>query len=132
MGSSDYVLNYLFNAIINLEPTKQYCEEALSKGISIQEVISVVSKALEIVGKKYEEGEYFLSELIMAGESVKECFEVFENQVKKEEIQFIGRAVVGTVEGDLHDIGKNLFIMFLKSMGFEVIDLGVDVPHRNL
>ncbi|MEM1526585.1 MAG: corrinoid protein [Ignisphaera sp.] len=125
---SNDVLNHLFNALVNLESTKQYCEEASNKGISIQEITSIVSKALEIVGKKYEEGEYFLSELIVAGESAKECFEVYENKVQKGEIKFIGRVVVGTVEGDLHDIGKNLFIMFLRSMGFEVIDLGVDVP----
>jgi len=128
LDSRSNVLNKMYSGIVNLESVKQYCEEAIGLGVNIQDVIGVVTKALEVVGKKYEEGEYFLSELIMAGEIVKECFEVFESHVPSSQRQFIGRIVVGTVEGDLHDIGKNLFIMFSKSMGFEVIDLGVDVP----
>jgi methylmalonyl-CoA mutase cobalamin-binding domain/chain len=86
---------------------------------------------MRVVGERYEKNEYFLSELIMAAEIFKEAMNVLEPLILKEgRALYIGKAVVGTVEGDLHDIGKNLFIMFLKSMGFEVIDLGVDVPPK--
>ncbi len=129
LGSKINALDNVLNAIVNLDldSISILCRNAVELDIGIQDIVNTVARAMEVVGRKYEEGEYFLSELIVAGECVKECFKVLDPLFRESSV-FIGRAVVGTVEGDLHDIGKNLFIMFLRSMGFEVIDLGVDVP----
>ena len=85
-------------------------------------------KGLEIVGKKYEAKEYFLIELIMAGETMKTGMEIIAPHLKSDDLKKTGTVVIGTVEGDLHDIGKNIVSTLLFSSGFEVHDLGVDVP----
>jgi 5-methyltetrahydrofolate--homocysteine methyltransferase len=86
-----------------------------------------MSKGMEIVGKKFEEGEFFLSDLIMAGETMKAGMEVLKPHLKAGQVKSMGRVVIGTVKGDIHDIGKNIVSTLLSSAGFEVHDLGVDV-----
>ncbi len=84
------------------------------------------------VGKKYEEGEYFLSELMAAGEFFKAGLEELDPYLDKANAASIGTVVLGTVKGDLHDIGKNLFKTLLQSSAFTVDDLGVDVAPRTI
>jgi 5-methyltetrahydrofolate--homocysteine methyltransferase len=83
---------------------------------------------MEVVGEKYERNEYFLAELIMAGETMKEGMKTLEPHLKAGELKRVGKVVIGTVRGDLHDIGKNIVATLLSAAGFDVIDLGVDVP----
>jgi len=88
---------------------------------------------MEIVGQKYEEGEYYLAELIMAGETMREGMVVLEPHLTAGEVSRAGKAVIGTVKGDLPDIGKNVFLTLLRAANYEVIDLGVDIsPERFL
>ncbi len=82
---------------------------------------------MEEVGRKFEAGEFFLSELMMASEVMKEGMKILEPHIKKGTVRNLGKVIAGTVEGDLHDIGKNLFVTLLRAAGFEVVDLGVDV-----
>jgi methylmalonyl-CoA mutase cobalamin-binding domain/chain len=82
---------------------------------------------MEIVGEKYENGEFFLSELIMAGVTMNDGMDLVKPLLKGEDTKSRGRVIIGTVEGDLHDIGKNIVITMLESSGFKVHDLGVDV-----
>lgn len=86
--------------------------------------------ALEVVGSKYEKGEIFLPQLIQSAETVKKAFEVIKAHFSKESIQQItrGKIVLATVKGDVHDIGKNIVKILLENYGFEVLDLGKDVP----
>lgn len=120
------IKNYLIN--FDIENLKKECKEAIDKGISPYRIImDGMSKGMDIVGKKYEEGEFFLSDLIMAGETMKEGMEVLKPYLKESEIKKIGKVVIGTIKGDLHDIGKNIVATLLTAAGFEVIDLGVDV-----
>jgi methanogenic corrinoid protein MtbC1 len=92
-----------------------------------------MAKGMDIVGQRYEEGKYFLSELIMAGETMKEGMEILKPFLEKSALEKLGRVVIGTVSGDLHDIGKNIVAMLLTGAGFEVVDLGVDTTaHRFL
>jgi len=79
------------------------------------------------VGRKYEAGEYFLSELLYAGSLVTELSEILSPALKNEQLKSKGVISLGTVKGDIHDIGKNIFKMLAQSAGFEVSDLGVDV-----
>ena len=120
----------LRDAIVNLDidGIKRASEEALAGGIpAYRAVIEGMAKGMEVVGQRYDDGEYFLAELIMAGETMKEGMAVIEPHLEAGDMETAGRCVTGTVRGDLHDIGKNVFITLLKAANFGVIDLGVDV-----
>jgi len=130
LSRKEEILARLRDAIVNLdyEGIRDVAREAIEAGLSPYEAIMEgMAKGMDIVGQKYEQGEYFLAELIMAGETMKEGLSVLEPYMKKGEIKHIGKVVIGTVEGDLHDIGKNIVITLLTASGFEVVDLGVDV-----
>jgi len=129
--SKEDLLIKLKDAIVNLDfdGSKRLAQEAVSKGIPPNEIVTkAISSAMEEVGRKFEASEYFLSELIVAGEIGKEISQMLQPYMKSTEVKKIGKAVIGTVKGDLHDIGKNIFGMMLEAAGFEVIDLGADVP----
>jgi 5-methyltetrahydrofolate--homocysteine methyltransferase len=103
-------------------------DKKLDAGINPLEILEAINQALEKVGNRYEEGEFFLSELIMAGYLASEISKKLKPLMKDVAQQSHGKLVIGTVKGDIHDIGKNIVIMMLDAAGFEVIDLGVDVP----
>jgi len=112
----------------DIDNIKNLVNQALEAGIPALDIVTKgMAKGMEIVGKKYEKKEYFLAELIMAGEVMKTGMEVLEPHLKATPVGRKGVVVIGTVKGDLHDIGKNIVITLLKSSGFEVHDLGVDV-----
>ena len=98
-----------------------------SGDIDINEGVQVISDSLQVVGKKFQEGEWYLAELVIAGEIAKEVMALFSPLLKKDAGQSLGKVVVGTVAGDLHDLGKNIFINHAQNAGFDIIDLGVDV-----
>ena len=101
----------------------------LEEGLTPEEIIQEgISKGLEIVGRKFEEGEYFLADLIMAGEVVKEAMPILQARMNPGDSRGKGKVILATVAGDIHEIGKNIVGMILSANGFEVIDLGVDVP----
>lgn len=101
---------------------------ALSQGISPSEIVEKgVRKGLQTVGERYEAGEYFLSELLYAGSLVDALLQMLKPKMKGQKLERKGVIVLGTVRGDIHDIGKNIFRMLANSTGFEVYDLGVDV-----
>ena len=101
----------------------------LEEGLTPEEIIQEgISKGLEIVGRKFEEGEYFLADLIMAGEVVKEAMPILQARMNPGGGSGKGKVILATVAGDIHEIGKNIVGMILSANGFEVIDLGVDVP----
>ena len=97
-------------------------EEAIAK-----EAIGAVSDGLEVVGKRFQEGEWFLTELIYAGEIAKEAMSLLTPVLESGSADSKGTVVVGTVAHDLHDLGKDIFVSFAKGAGFRVVDLGVDV-----
>lgn len=84
--------------------------------------------AMAEVGRRFEAQEYFLPEMLIAARAMKEGMAILKPYLVEADIEPVGRVVLGTVKGDLHDIGKNLVEMMLEGAGFEVIDLGVDVP----
>jgi len=129
------MLKELETAIIALdsEKAKDLCGRILSDpNLSKDDVLSSIASAMDVVGQKYEVSEYFLSELFMAGEVVKEVLSIIEPYYGKTEPKHIGSVLTATVRGDLHDIGKNLVCTFLKSAGFSVLDLGIDVPAQKI
>ena len=94
-------------------------------------VLDLCRAAMDIVGQRFEEGEYFLPELVLAGEMLDNIGAVAKPLIKQtegEETKKLGRVLIGTVHGDLHDIGKNIVSFMLDINGFEVKDIGIDVP----
>ncbi len=112
---------------LNRERTLQVCNEALTTHPP-EAVIAALSDGLSIIGNKFETHEYFLSELMMAGVIMKDAQTILRPHLTTTSSKRAGTVVIGTVEGDLHDIGKNIVIALLEGKGFDVIDLGVNVP----
>jgi corrinoid protein of di/trimethylamine methyltransferase len=103
----------------------------IDQGTSPIEVVNALTEVLKEVGKKFENGELFLVHLVAAGESARRATtEVLEPLMKEsgEKKEVLGRIIIGTVAGDIHDIGKNIVAMMLFTAGFEVYDIGKDVP----
>jgi len=133
MDNREEILERIKNLLVNIEIDKveEAVKEALKVGISPLEIIEGgLAPAMRIIGDKFERGEYFLAELVAAGETFKEILNniLKPKMMERGEItKKLGKVVIGTVRGDLHDIGKNIVATMLESAGFEVYDLGVDV-----
>jgi methanogenic corrinoid protein MtbC1 len=95
--------------------------------ITAQEAVDALSGALEIIGRRFQDGDWFLGELVYAGEICKTAFDLLSPRMRAATSSQFGTVVVGTVAGDLHDLGKNIFTSYAQGTGFEVVDLGVDV-----
>jgi len=116
-----------FAEVSGVDQMKSYVHAALTEGTSPLQILQSMRQGLLTAGKKYEQGEYFLSELIMSGIMAQELSAMLKPYLQRDGGQFLARIVIGTVQGDLHDIGKNLVSTMLSSAGFEIHDLGVDV-----
>jgi len=101
---------------------------ALGEGTKAKTVLHEgLIAGMDIVGARFKKNEIYIPEVLIAARAMKSAMEVLEPELVKAGVKPIGKLLIGTVQGDLHDIGKNLVAMMLKGAGFEVIDLGVDV-----
>ena len=104
-------------------------EEAIKEGCDPTEILNVgMIDAMGVVGDKFKKNEIFVPEMLVAARAMKKGVEVLKPHLAGDSSATVGKYIIGTVAGDLHDIGKNLVAMMIESAGFEVIDLGVDVP----
>lgn len=103
-------------------------QERLDSGVAALEIVNAMQAGMVEIGKRFESGEYFLSELIMGGEIMKGAMTILEPKLTGGSGETKGNIVIGTVKGDIHDLGKDIVVMLLKGSGYNVIDLGVDVP----
>jgi len=121
----------LTKALVDLQEEKaiKLTNQMLESGTDPNAILVEARDGMELVGKRFGEGEYFLPELIFSAEIFKEITEIIkpkmQTEVKQEKI---GKIIVGTVAGDIHDIGKDIVVFMLDISGYEVYDLGVDVP----
>ncbi|MGI6405028.1 MAG: cobalamin B12-binding domain-containing protein [Syntrophaceticus sp.] len=107
----------------------QTTKELLDAGTDPMVILDHCREATELVGKRFEEGKYFIPDLLMSGEILEQISDIVKSNMTKDvETDYIGKIVIGTVEGDIHDIGKNIVTFMMNANGFEVIDIGVDVP----
>jgi 5-methyltetrahydrofolate--homocysteine methyltransferase len=114
------------------EEALQIVQNQLAAGENPLKILEACRKAVEIVGERFEKSEYFLPDLVMAGEILKEIAELVKPKMEMVgEVKRAGKVVIGTVQGDIHDIGKDVVTFMLDANGFEVFDLGVDVPPQN-
>lgn len=102
--------------------------QMMEGGSDPTEVLDAAREAMDIVGRHYQDGVYFLPELVLAGEMLTQITDLVKPELAKiPDIKRLGKVLIGTVEGDIHDIGKNIVVFMLDVNGFEVMDLGVDV-----
>jgi methanogenic corrinoid protein MtbC1 len=128
------------NLVAWLSDMKEDDAFALAKKMLLEEganpirVLELCREAMDIVGKRFEKGEYFLPELVLAGEMLENIGAIAKPLIKQapgEEPKKLAKVLIGTVHGDLHDIGKNIVTFMLDINGFEVKDIGIDVPVKN-
>lgn len=132
MSNEEKILENIKNMMVNIEIDKveEEVKKALDLGIAPLDIIEkALAPAMTVIGDKFEKGEYFLAELVAAGETFKEILQTLKPLLVKsgQTTKTLGKVVIGTVRGDLHDIGKNIVATMLESAGFEIYDLGVDV-----
>jgi 5-methyltetrahydrofolate--homocysteine methyltransferase len=130
----DEKLQEIYTSI--LEGTNQnigaQVQTALDAGIGPSQILNDgMVAAMAEVGRLFEEGEFFVPEMLISARAMKTGMEVLKPHLAQAEVRSAGKVVIGTVQGDLHDIGKNLVAMMLEGAAFEIIDLGADVsPER--
>jgi len=130
--SNEEFLKMVEKAIVggNKDEAEQLAQQAIAEKMNLEEVIEKgYIPGIQKVGQLWEEGEYFLPELITSAECMKAAMQIMQPELEKAQIAMrsAGTIVIGTVEGDIHDIGKNLVASILSANGFDVVDLGADV-----
>jgi trimethylamine corrinoid protein len=126
--------NDLTNALADLQEQEalNIVEERLKKGDDPFKILEEARQGMEIVGKRFANSEYFIPDLLYSGEILKGVSELVKPKITQEgEVKKIGKVVFGTVAGDIHDIAKDIVVFMLDINGFEVYDLGIDVPKEN-
>ncbi len=115
-------------AAFNRDFVLEQVKNRLDGGGDPTDLVLELQKGMKIVGDRFSNGEYFLSELMMSADLFMQAMKLIEPKLEGMSQETIGKIVVGTPKGDIHDLGKDFFIMIAKGAGFEVHDLGVDVP----
>lgn len=133
--SREGLLNKLKMAIVDgdKQTTCAVAHEVLEAGIDpVEAILEASTKGLDIIGERFQNGDAFLPDLVRAGDAMKACADILKPSIKPERIKEVkqGNVVIGTVFGDIHDIGKNLVATMLTSSGFDVYDLGINVSVR--
>jgi len=127
-------LNELKDMIVNLDidDIPKAVQSKIDAGIDPKEIIGALSKGMDEVGDLYEKEEYYLAELVLAGETMKDALNILEPHLKPGDMGTEKKVICATVKGDNHDIGKNILKIFLLAAGFNVIDLGMDCPAKKI
>ncbi len=112
----------------NAERTQQLVKQAIEEGVDPEKIIyEGLVPGMNVVGDRFRKNEYYVPEVLIAARAMQRGMDLLTPLLQGRKIRTLGKVVIGTVEGDLHDIGKNLVAMMLKGSGFEVVDLGVDI-----
>ena len=124
----------LIEAMVEMKEQEalERAKDLASSGEDPLKILNACSEAMETVGKRFETGEYFLPQLILAGEMLRQISEMLKPKLKDKTTsvtsESLGKVLIGTVKGDIHDIGKDIVTFMLQVNGFNVLDLGIDVP----
>lgn len=112
----------------NLESAKQLTQAALDEGVAPKDIVSTgLVPGMLVVGEKFKNNEYYVPEVLIAARAMKGAMALVQPHLKEGDVTPLATVAIGTVQGDLHDIGKNLVAMMLEGAGFKILDLGVDV-----
>jgi len=124
-------LSALAESIINgkAKDAKELVQKALDDKVPVSEILNDgLVKGMSVVGEKFKNNEFYVPEVLIAARAMHSGMELLKPLLASSGVEPIGKVAIGTVKGDLHDIGKNLVVMMLEGAGFEVMDLGIDVP----
>ena len=124
------LIKEIYNSVINGNQTTsaEYVKQALEQGLNPAEILNEgMVAAMAEVGRLFEEGEYYVPELLIAARAMQAGMSLLKPHLVQADIKSSGKVVAGTVKGDMHDIGKNLVCMMLEGAAFEIVDLGTDV-----
>jgi 5-methyltetrahydrofolate--homocysteine methyltransferase len=128
------LLETISEAVASGEPAekvKELTKKAVDEGFEVRDILdNGLVAGMNTIGKRWADGDAFIPEVILSSQVMNAGVEVIQDIIVKSGIKPIGKAVIGTVQGDVHDIGKSLVSMMLRAFGFEVHDLGVDVPSK--
>lgn len=115
----------------NIEEVKKLTQQALSEGAQAQEILNKgLLAGMDVVGQRFKAGEMFIPEVLLSAKAMHSAMDIIRPLLSESDAVGLGTVIIGTVEGDLHDIGKNLVAMMLEGSGFKVIDLGTDVKAK--
>ena len=131
MVDLNLICNFLFQG--NILKVKELVKEALSNGIDPEVILNNgLLEGMKIVGKHFKNNDIFLPEVMLSSQAMNAGMEILQPLLAANSARSLGKVIIGTVKGDLHDIGKNILSMMLKGGGFEVIDLGIDVSPEKI
>jgi corrinoid protein of di/trimethylamine methyltransferase len=129
--TKEEILKKLAECVVEFDEdgAKEWAQKAVDEGVdAFEAIMDGLAAGMEKVGELYDQQEYFVPELLMSGDALYAGLDVLKPHVKKESVKNLGQVVIGTVQGDVHDIGKNIIKLMFEVGGFEVHDLGRDVP----
>jgi len=128
------MIDQLATAMADLEEAMvlKLVQQRLDTGEDPMMILTSCREGMVLVGKRFEAGEYWVSDLMMAGEIFKQVSGLLSSRLKTDAIGILGKVVIGTVKGDIHDIGKDIVVSLLKAANYDVRDLGVDVPPQKV
>lgn len=124
------IISEIFNAVLDGDASaaKQTVQSALATGLGAETILNEgLIASMKEVGRLFEEGEYFVPEMLISARAMQAGMNILRPVLIEQDIKPSGKVVIGTVRGDLHDIGKNLVSMMLEGAGFQIVDLGTDV-----
>ena len=129
--TKEEILKKLAECVVEFDEdgAKEWAQKALDSGMdAFEAIMDGLAVGMEKVGDLYDQHEYFVPELLMSGDALYAGLDVLKPHIKKESVKNMGQVVIGTVQGDVHDIGKNIIKLMFEVGGFDVHDLGRDVP----
>jgi corrinoid protein of di/trimethylamine methyltransferase len=130
---SEILVESLKKAILNYdkESAKKVAGQAINEKGDLMKMINISTETIRVVGDKFSNGEIFLPHLIMASDAMKAAMEILQPHIPKEQLGVKTKVVIGTAKDDIHDIGKSIVSSMMEASGFEVYDLGKDIPEEN-
>lgn len=130
MKEAEELLDELSNAVVlgDVHKARKIAEKVVNRGISTSAALEKLTEAMQVVDKKYKRKEYSVMDVVAAASAMREAFKVFEPHLRVKPAQVAGKIVIGSLKGNIQEIGKDIVAATLRTAGFQVVDLGVNVP----
>jgi len=124
------ILDALYNAVVlgDVQKARKIAGQALDRGVSADLAVETMTTAMRVADEKYEKREYFIVDVAAAASAMREAFKVFEPHLQVKPIEVEGKVVIGSLKGNIQSLGKDIVAATLRAAGFQVMDLGADVP----
>jgi len=130
MRNDNGILNELYNAVVlgNIQKAREIAQKMVQRRFSANAALEKMREAMRIVDQKYEKKEYFIVDVASSASAMREAFKILEPHLKVESAEVAGKVVIGSLKGNIQGLGKDIVAATLRAAGFQVVDVGVDVP----